>query len=494
MKVSSFFTNHTKNILQADVTDYEIDQTATLIESLTEEVYPQEKLMLLHEIKQAKQLSQSRNLLQNGDFTSLLGWTTSKDITIQTGNSDFKGYSLHMTGARTTGLSSSIFPTYIYQKIQEVALKPYTRYRIRGFVKQSKNMEIFISRYEQEHHVTLDVENHLGSINPYVQSNIGETQAIPFNNINNRISGDFQESLCKENIASFGQDSHTFSYTLDTGELDLSETPGMELMFQISNPDGFAILGNLEVIEERLLTSEEIQQIHEKENRWKKRKQEQQKEVETSYSQAQQAITQLFANTQFSMLKWETTLQDITMANHLLDRIPNVYHRWLPDKPGSNHSLFIQLKDHISKAYVLYYSRNTIQNGDFSAGFKYWSASRDAKINETDDKSILFIPSWSTQVSQQLHVKPNSQYLLRVRGKKEGKGNGYVKISDVGNHVETLTFTSSDNHTNQMYNESEGFITKTLSIRPYTDQLRIDIGETEGTFMIESIELLHIKV
>ncbi|KAA6447876.1 pesticidal crystal protein cry4Aa, partial [Bacillus cereus] len=131
MKVSSFFTNHTKNILQADVTDYEIDQTATLIESLTEEVYPQEKLMLLHEIKQAKQLSQSRNLLQNGDFTSLLGWTTSKDITIQTGNSDFKGYSLHMTGARTTGLSSSIFPTYIYQKIQEVALKPYTRYRIR---------------------------------------------------------------------------------------------------------------------------------------------------------------------------------------------------------------------------------------------------------------------------------------------------------------------------------------------------------------------------
>lgn len=490
-KVSSFFTDHTKNMLHANVTDYEIDQTATLIESLTEEVYPQEKLMLLHDIKHVKQLSQSRNLLQNGDFASLLGWTTSNDITIQTGNSDFKEYSLHMAGARTTGISNSIFPTYIYQKIQEAALKPYTRYRIRGFVKQSKNMEIFISRYEQEHHMTLKGENHLSPVDSYSKVNIGEAQAISFNDINYCIL----ESPCNENIASFGQDAHIFSYTLDTGEIDLIENLGMELMFQISDPDGFAILGNLEVIEERVLTREEIQQIHEKENRWKKRKQEQQKEAEIAYSQAQQAITNLFANTQFSMLKWETTLQDITMANYLLDKIPNVHHRWLPDKPDSNHNLFIQLKDHISKAYVLYHSRNMIQNGDFSVGFKYWSVSRDATINETDGKSILVIPSWSTQVSQQLHVKPNSQYLLRVRGKKEGKGNGngYVKISDGGNQVETLTFTSSDNHTNQMYNESEGFITKTLSIRPYTDQLRIDIGETEGTFMIESIELIDMK-
>ncbi|MEK4841287.1 hypothetical protein [Bacillus sp. FSL L8-0152] len=85
-------------------------------------------------MKQAKQLSLSRNLLQNGDFQSFIGWTTSNNITTQINNQNFKGSNLHLSGARTTEIDNTIFPTYVYQKINESKLKPYTRYIIRGCI------------------------------------------------------------------------------------------------------------------------------------------------------------------------------------------------------------------------------------------------------------------------------------------------------------------------------------------------------------------------
>ncbi|KIQ76783.1 pesticidal protein, partial [Bacillus sp. L_1B0_8] len=36
----------------------------------------------------------------------------------------------------------------------------------------------------------------------------------------------------------------------------------------------------------------------------------------------------------------------------------------------------------------------------------------------------------------------------------------------------------------------EGYITKTVDVFPDTDCVRIEIGETEGSFYIESIELI----
>ncbi|PEA01648.1 hypothetical protein [Bacillus cereus] len=38
-----------------------------------------------------------------------------------------------------------------------------------------------------------------------------------------------------------------------------------------------------------------------------------------------------------------------------------------------------------------------------------------------------------------------------------------------------------------------GFVTKTLEIFPDTEHIRIDIGETEGTFQIESVELICME-
>ncbi|WP_257145446.1 hypothetical protein, partial [Bacillus cereus] len=38
--------------------------------------------------------------------------------------------------------SNNIYPTYAYQKVDESKLKSYTRYLVRGFVGNSKDLEL----------------------------------------------------------------------------------------------------------------------------------------------------------------------------------------------------------------------------------------------------------------------------------------------------------------------------------------------------------------
>ncbi|OMH24239.1 Pesticidal crystal protein cry1Ae [Bacillus thuringiensis] len=41
-----------------------------------------------------------------------------------------------------------------------------------------------------------------------------------------------------------------------------------------------------------------------------------------------------------------------------------------------------------------------------------------------------------------------------------------------------------------MYNDQTGYITKTAEFIPHTNQVWIEMSETEGTFYIESVELI----
>ncbi|MFV1457874.1 pesticidal protein, partial [Bacillus mycoides] len=176
-QTNDLFIDYTKNTLKTEVTDYQIDQTATTIESISEKQYPQEKMILLDEIKHAKQLSYSRNLLQNGDFQDLIGWTINNDVTVQTKNPVFKASSLYMPGART--IDTTVFPNYIYQKIDESKLKPYTRYLVRGFIESSKDLEVYITRYNKEIDTIMNVPNDFISIQPYDQIDYTTTQISP---------------------------------------------------------------------------------------------------------------------------------------------------------------------------------------------------------------------------------------------------------------------------------------------------------------------------
>ncbi|MES1054042.1 hypothetical protein FOA24_35255, partial [Bacillus thuringiensis] len=80
--VNTLFTNNAKQMLQLNVTDYQVDQAARLVECMSDEIYPKEKMCLLDHVKCAKRLSQVRNLLNHGDFESpdwsgADGWSTS---------------------------------------------------------------------------------------------------------------------------------------------------------------------------------------------------------------------------------------------------------------------------------------------------------------------------------------------------------------------------------------------------------------------------------
>ncbi|PGO69404.1 hypothetical protein CN980_21475, partial [Bacillus cereus] len=162
--VKALFTNDAKNALKLNITDYTVDQAANLVECVSEDFHAQEKMILLNQVKFAKGLSQTRNLLNHGDFESPdwsgeNGWRTSHHVSVRSDNPIFKGRYLHMPGAMSPQFSNNIYPTYVYQKVDESKLKSYTRYLVRGFVGNSKDLELLVERYGKDIHVEMDVPN-----------------------------------------------------------------------------------------------------------------------------------------------------------------------------------------------------------------------------------------------------------------------------------------------------------------------------------------------
>ncbi|QPW51714.1 pesticidial crystal protein (plasmid) [Bacillus thuringiensis] len=484
------FTSGTKNTLKIETTDYEIDQAAIAIECMSDEHNPKEKLMLWDEVKQAKQLSRSRNLLYNGDFEdSSNGWTTSDRITIQANNPIFKGHYLNMSGARN--IDGSIFPTYIYQKIDESKLKPYTRYRVRGFVGSSKDLKLMVTRYGEEINGSMDVPDDLA----YMQSNSScgdyhccesSSQFVINQGYPTPVTDGYASDMyvCPSNLGEkhvMCHDRHPFDFHIDTGELDTNTNVGIDVLFKISNPNGYATLGNLEVIEEGPLTGEALAHVKQKEKKWNQHMEKKRMETQQAYDPAKQAVDALFTNEQ--ELQYHITLDHIQNADQLIQSIPYVHHEWLSDIPGVNYDLYTNLKVRIAQARYLYNARNVITNGDFTQGLLGWHVTGKVAVQQMDGASVLVLSNWSAGVSQNLNAQDHHGYVLRVIAKKEGPGKGYVTMMDCNGKQETLKFTSCE----------EGYVTKTVEVFPESDRVRIEIGETEGTFYIDSIELLCMQ-
>ncbi|MBT2579834.1 pesticidial crystal protein [Bacillus sp. ISL-8] len=482
------YTNTMKNTLKIETTDYEIDQAAISIECMSAEQNPQEKMMLWDEVKQAKQLSQSRNLLYNGDFEDAAsGWKTSNTIEIREDSPIFKGHYLHMFGARD--INGTLFPTYIYQKIEESKLKPYTRYRVRGFVGSSKDLKLVVTRYGKEIDAIMDVPNDLAYMQP--NPSCGDyrcespsqyvSQGYPIPVTDGYASDRYacQSDRGKKHVKC--HDRHPFDLHIDTGELDTNTNVGIDVLLKISNPDGYATVGNIEVIEEGPLTGEALAHVKHKEKKWNQHMEKKRMETQQAYDPAKQAVDTLFTNEQ--ELHYHITLDHIQNADRLVQSIPYVYHAWLPDAPGMNYDVYQGLNTRIMQAYNLYDARNVITNGDFTQGLTGWHAAGKATVQQMDGASVLVLSNWSAGVSQNLHVQDHHGYVLRVIAKKEGPGKGYVTMMDCNGKQETLKFTSCE----------EGYMTKTVEVFPESDRVRIEIGETEGTFYIDSIELLCMQ-
>nr|ATG85670.1 insecticidal crystal protein [Bacillus thuringiensis] len=502
--VGVLFTNDAKKALKIDTTDYDVDQAANLIECLSDEQYAKEKMILLDEVKYAKQLSQSRNLLQNGDFeSSEIGWETSNTITIQAGNLIFKGKYLNMSGARN--IDGAIFPTYAFQKVDESRLKPYTRYKVRGFVGSSKDVEVVVTRYGEEVDTIMNVPNDLtydvGSVKSCGEWNRCEQQ--PYQNRNQVLNNSMiiantsnASNSCEyvpEKKRVMCPEPHQFSFHVDTGETNLNENLGISVLFKISSPEGYAILDNIELIEEGSLVGESLAYVQNREKRWKNKMQAERMETQQAYNIAKQVVDILFTDPQDTALRFETNKSNIISADELVQSIPYIYNDWLRDVPGMNYNMFTELKGRITQAYYLYDDRNVLQNGDFNNGLTSWYVTGNAEVQQIDGTFVLVLQNWSTTVSQNVCLQHNRGYVLRVTARKEGMGNGYVTMSDCANHIEKIIFTSCDNNIVVTSTDSAEYVTRTVSFFPDTDHVRIEIGETEGTFKVESVELICME-
>ncbi|MFF2242103.1 insecticidal delta-endotoxin Cry8Ea1 family protein [Bacillus thuringiensis] len=528
--VDNLFTNTGNNALKVDTTDYDVDQAANLVECVPEELYTKEKMILLDEVKHAKQLSASRNLIQNGNFAFYTDeWMTSNNVSIQTDNQIFKGNYLKMPGARETEGGTTRFPTYVLQKIDESKLKPYTRYKVRGFVGSSHDVKLIVERYGKEVDAILNVRNDLAldTMSPScVEVNQCQSPMYPimhYGYLANVIdTNSYEEAqsdhadLKKEH--GMCHQSHQFDFHIDTGEVYINKNPGIWVLFKISSPEGHATLDNMELIEDGPLVGESLALVKKREKNWQHEMETRWLQTKEVYKKAKEEIDALFTDAQDQALKFDTNISHIISAEHLVQSIPYVYNKWLSDVPGMNYDIYTELERRITQAYSLYERRNIIRNGNFNHDLNHWYATPHAKVQQIDSTAVLVLPNWGSNVSQNLCVEHNRGYILRVTAKKEDMGKGYVTISDCNGNQETLTFTSCANYVsnemtndqsefhfsqemneqssynpNETINEQRNYVTRTIDFFPDTDQIRIDIGETEGTFKVESIELICMR-
>ncbi|MCQ6367129.1 hypothetical protein, partial [Bacillus cereus] len=57
-------------------------------------------------------------------------------------------------------------------------------------------------------------------------------------------------------------------------------------------------------------------------------------------------------------------------------------------------------------------------------------------------RSVLVVPEWEAEVSQEVRVCPGRGYILRVTAYNEGYGEGCVTIHEIENNTDALKFSN----------------------------------------------------
>ncbi|PGQ05199.1 peptidase inhibitor family I36 protein [Bacillus cereus] len=502
--VDSLFTDETKSSLKLTITDYNVDQVANLVECISDEAFPREKTILLDQVRLAKRLSYDRNLLSNGDFESqnrpgVNGWRKSAHVKILAENLIFKGRYLHMPSAQSFE-QGNVYPSYAYQKIDESKLKPYTRYLVRGFVGNAKDLELLVQRYGNELHIEMDVPDDIRYDMPTTTCGGWERcgqqpYQIPLTHT----------CTCKDKpqINKTGQhinkscgckDPHVFSYHIDTGGLDYTENLGLWFVLKIMSTCGEANVDNLEIIEMVPLTGTALTHMKKREYKWNIEMTQKRFQSDEAIQVAQDAVRKLFTSSQENQLNPDSKFLNLVIAANLVDKIPYVYDSFLIGAlPSMNFEIVKQLSQSIDRARGLYTQRNFVRNGTFSFYTNDWHVTEGVEVRTMHNINMLVLSNWSQEASQQLRVAPNHGYVLRVTARKDVVGRGTVKIKDGAENIEILTFTSCDDETIDGENAFWGFVTKTLEFFPDTSQVQIEIGETEGMFEVASVELICME-
>nr|AHB36886.1 crystal protein cry7 [Bacillus thuringiensis] len=476
-----------RNALQTDVTDYKVDQVSILVDCVSEELYPNEKKELQNLVKYAKRLSISRNLLLDPNFTSInapkiRGWHGSQGIFVGNGNYIFKGPYVHLQGT-----NDAQYPTYLYQKIDESKLKEYIRYKLRGFIESSQDLEVYVIRYDVKRE-TLDVSNNLSSDDTPANACGGPNRCIEQQYLDDNPT--LECSSIQDGILF---DSHSFSLNIDTGSIDYNENVGIWVVFKISTLEGYAKLGNVEVIEDGPLVGEALARVKRQETKWRNKLAQLRTETQAIYTRAKQSLDNLFIDAQDAHLKIGTPFAAIVAAREAVQSIREVYMPWLSVVAGVNYPIFTELNLRVRRALQLYDLRNVVRNGRFRNGLSNWNVTSDVEVQEENGNNVLVLSNWDAQVLQCIKLYQDRGYILRVTARKEGLGEGYITITDEEGNTDQLTFGSCEEIDASNSFVSTGYMTKELEFFPDTEKVRIEIGETEGTFKVESIELFLME-
>ncbi|MED2503434.1 pesticidal protein, partial [Bacillus thuringiensis] len=356
--------------------------------------------------------------------------------------------------------------------------------------------------------------------------------------------------------------SHHFSLDIDVGCTDLNEDLGVWVIFKIKTQDGHARLGNLEFLEEKPLVGEALARVKRAEKKWRDKREKLEWETNIVYKEAKESVDALFVNSQYDRLQADTNIAMIHAADKRVHSIREAYLPELSVIPGVNAAIFEELEGRIFTAFSLYDARNVIKNGDFNNGLSCWNVKGHVDVEEQNNhRSVLVVPEWEAEVSQEVRVCPGRGYILRVTAYKEGYGEGCVTIHEIENNTDELkfsncveeevypnntvtcndytatqeeyegTYTSRNRGYDGAYESNSsvpadyasayeekaytdgrrdnpcesnrgygdytplpaGYVTKELEYFPETDKVWIEIGETEGTFIVDSVELLLME-
>nr|ADE60736.1 cry9Aa-like protein [Bacillus thuringiensis] len=484
--VASLFTR-TRDGLQVNVKDYQVDQAANLVSCLSDEQYGYDKKMLLEAVRAAKRLSRERNLLQDPDFNTINsteenGWKASNGVTISEGGPFYKGRAIQLASAREN------YPTYIYQKVDASELKPYTRYRLDGFVKSSQDLEIDLIHHHKVHLVKNVPDNLVLDTYPDDSCN-GINRCDEQKMVNAQLETEHHHPMdCCE-----AAQTHEFSSYINTGDLNASVDQGIWVVLKVRTTDGYATLGNLELVEVGPLSGESLEREQRDNAKWSAELGRKRAETERVYYAAKQSINHLFVDYQDQQLNPQIGMADIMDAQNLVASISDVYSDAVLQIPGINYEIYTELSNRLQQASYLHTSRNAMQNGDFNSGLDSWNATAGATVQQDGNTHFLVLSHWDAQVSQQFRVQPNCKYVLRVTAEKVGGGDGYVTIRDGAHHTETLTFNACDYDINGTYVTDNTYLTKEVVFHPETQHMWVEVSETEGVFHIDSVEFIETQ-
>ncbi|MED3080238.1 pesticidal protein, partial [Bacillus wiedmannii] len=388
-----------------------------------------------------------------GDFEILDEWGLGTQATIVDKSAFFKGKHLFLQP------TNGIFSSYAYQKIDESKLKPYTRYKISGFISQSKDLEVVVSRYGKEIDKIL---------------NVLYEAALP-------ITSGTNPTCCKlspyPSCDGSQPDSHFFSYIIDVGKLYPDLNPGIEFGLRIVQPNGHAKVGNLEMVEERTLTSTEIQKIQRKEGKWKKAWDTERAEISATLHPVINQINAFYINGDWNgpILPHITYQQ---LANVILPALPKLKHWFMTNRPGEHYAILQQFKQALERVFNQLEEQNLIHNGSFTNELSNWLVEGDAKITTLEGGNLaLQLSDWDASASQSIDISDfdeDKKYKLRVYA----KGNG--TIQDANCEGGQLSFDTN----------TFKYLERTLYFD--TPSVLLHIQSEGSEFIVGSVELIEL--